>query len=83
MVYLCVKYVEITYSVRRIIQREAPRCSFYSEGHMPQPQEAGRVTDTDSHALFLCSNANEGRPAAKREHGFYLTNKLYTWKVRW
>ena len=45
-----------------IIRREAPRCSFYSDGHMPEPQEAGRVTDTDSHALFLfmldCESSN-------------------------
>ena len=36
-----------------IIRREAPRCSFNSDGHMPEPQEAGRVTDTDSHAFFV------------------------------
>ncbi len=52
MVYLCTKYVETTYSVRRIIRREAPRCSFQLEGQMPQPRFVGRVTDTDSHALF-------------------------------
>ena len=47
-----------------IIQREAPRCSFYCDGHMPQPQEAGRVIDTDSHALFISNNANEVSLAA-------------------
>ena len=41
---------------------------------MPQPQEAGRVTDTDSHALFLSTNANEVSPAAY-EH--ILTNTIY------
>ncbi len=67
MVYLCVKYVESTCFACRIIQREAPRCSFFCDGHMPQPLTVGRVTDTDSHALFLCSNANEGRPAAIKD----------------
>ena len=43
-----------------IIQREAPRCSFYCDGHMPQPQEAGRVTDTDSHAFFCIYRPIEG-----------------------
>ena len=32
---------------------------------MPQPQKAGRVTDTESHALFVYTNANEERPAAQ------------------
>ncbi len=63
MIYLCMKYLDITCSVRCIIQREAPRCSFYSEGHMPQPLTVGRVTDTDSHALFLypldCESSND------------------------
>ncbi len=36
-----------------IIQREALRCSFYSDGQMPEPRFVERVTDTDSHALFL------------------------------
>ncbi len=46
------KYIGIICFVRRIIRREAPRCSFYCEGYMPQPRFVGRVTDTDSHALF-------------------------------
>lgn len=29
------------------------RCSFYLDGHMPEPRNVGRVTDTDSHAFFI------------------------------
>ena len=36
-----------------VIQREAPRCSFNLDGHMPKPRTVGRVTDTDSHAFFV------------------------------
>lgn len=40
----------IVFSNCHIIRREAPRCSFYCDGHMPEPRFVGRVTDTDSHA---------------------------------
>ena len=36
-----------------IIQREAPRCSFYSDGHMPEPRSVERATDTDPRAFFV------------------------------
>ena len=45
--------VEIQTHIIHIIQREAPRCSFYSEGHMPEPRFVGRATGTDPRALFL------------------------------
>lgn len=44
---------QCTFRIDYIIQREAPRCSFYLDGHMPEPRIAERVTDTDSHAFIL------------------------------
>lgn len=52
----------IVFSNCHIIRREAPRCSFYCDGHMPEPRFVGRVTDTDSHAFFCnlldCESSN-------------------------
>lgn len=52
------------FPVCNIIRREAPRCLFYPDGHMHEPQKAKQVTDTDSHTLFF-TNANEEGPAAE------------------
>jgi len=51
--------VNVSISLLYIIRREAPRCSFYCDGHLPEPQEAGRVTDTDSHAFFYTNPYGE------------------------
>ena len=35
-----------------IIQREAPRCSFYLDGHMPEPRTIERATDNRLSRFF-------------------------------
>ncbi len=68
----------------RIILRETPRCSFYLDGHMPEPRNVGRVTDTDSHAFFIPLRLNPVSfyTLLDRESSNYKTTRHYETKLK-
>lgn len=64
--FMCVFRAWLSY------MREAPRCSFFSDGHMPEPQVVERVTDKDPRAFYLYPAGMEVRPATT---SFLMTPK--------